>query len=105
MRPCSSSSEMASARISRSDSSLKFFAMHAPVVLRIHRRIGCAHLLRQGAHGFDPHQLALADTRTPGRGLAPLAVAFGQLRPERKDAALRGFYRVNRAPFGAQKPA
>src|ERR1019366_2149939 len=105
MRPSSSSSETASARISRSDNSLKFFAMQSPSVLPIHRRIGRAHLLRQRPRRFNLHQFALADTRTPGRGLAPLAAAFRQLRPEGEDAALRGLCGMNRAPIRAQKPA
>src|ERR1700722_8316698 len=97
MRPCSSSREMASARISRSDSSLKFFAMPSPDVLRMHRRIGRAHLLRQRPHRGDLHEFALTDTGAPIRGPTPLAAGLSQLRPEPKNTALRGLGAVDRA--------
>src|SRR5579863_3305794 len=105
MRPSSSSSETASARISCSDSSLKFFTINSPECLRIQGRVRSAHLAYQLLDRRDLHQLTLANSRTPVRRPPPLAARLCQLRPKRKDPALSGLGGMNRASTGAQEAA
>src|SRR5579871_1713747 len=111
MWPSSSSSEMASARISRSDKSLNFFAIKSePLRLRfllprIHGRVGQAHLAREPPGNLNLNQRTLANPRTPLRRFLPGAAVIGHFRPEWKQPALSGFRLVDRAPIRPQKTA
>jgi uncharacterized protein (UPF0332 family) len=73
--------------------------------LAIHPRIRRPHLRRLAARTFNLDQLAFSNSRTVSRGLLPLAFGIHQLRPERKNAALRGFRRMNGAPLVPQEMA
>src|SRR5712692_6718268 len=62
----------------------------SPATLRIHIRVTVAHLLCQTLRLFDLDQPSLADAWAPTGRFPPLLFVVYQLRPERKDAALRG---------------
>src|SRR2546430_1958411 len=63
------------------------------------------HLPRPLTRGFDLHQIALADPRTPRRRLWPLPLVIHQLRPKREDSALRRLHRMDRTSAVHQKMA
>src|SRR5208283_4323723 len=55
------------------------------------------------ARGLNRHEFSLSNSRAPPGGLVPLLPALHQLRPEWKNAALRGLDRVDGATVLTKK--